>query len=304
MNRTIFLNNNNISYSKDDIFDIIIPPELYWVKIFDIPIDSKKELLKVIPSFFEDYFDTISYKFEYQKIATHKYICFAYIEDNIVQKIKEVGIDFKNIQNIYLAQNELINYFEDGIAYSIDDKIYSKQNNLIVQIPTSLANNLEIKQLSLNNIEFSKYKLYLNQSSKYIDLKTAYILSLIFILFSFVTFVKTININSQLSYYSNSIKELKIKYKMPSSKIQTKAIIGELEQIEIKYKRFIKAFEYILKYKNTINTKLLSIDYSDNFINIVFQNNDKLKLVKYISKKYNIVSSNVVGNRLNIRVKI
>jgi len=303
MTKTVFLQKNS-HFNLHDKVNIVLSPELYWVRIFDIPIDSMSEVKRVVPDFFEEFFDIKNYKFKVIKIDKHKYLCFAYDENDIVQKIKDSSLEFKNIINIYFAQNELISRFKNELFYNINNKTYALKDGIIIKIPDALATNVQKKDFFFDNITFSNHKVYINQSSKYIDIKTAYILSTIFILFSLITFSKSIYINNRASSYENKIEKLKKQYSLPLSKIQTKSIMNEFKASKNNYFKVLKSMQYILKYKDQINTKLISINYSNLNLMIKFENKNENNIKKYIQKKYKIISSNKSKDILSIRVKI
>jgi hypothetical protein len=304
MAKTIFLQEDSDFNNVNERVNIILSSELYWCKIFEIPIDSKKEVELVLPGFFEDYFDVSNYKFHSLKLSKHKYLCFAYDENFIVQTIKNAKLEFKKISNIYFAHNELIDNFEDEIFYNIDDKIYVKQNNIIVQIPKTLVSNQQIIDFDIDNISLSKHKIYINQSSKYIDAKTSIVLSVLFVLFALINFSKTIYLNNELKQYDNKIAILKQKYNLPASMIQTKAIINEFKNNETQYLKLLQATKYLLDYKNSIDTKLLSFDYKNSKVLLKLEDKNQNQLKKYIKTKYKILSFTKGKNSLNIGIKI
>jgi len=82
MNNIIFLQKNK-SYTINDTINLILSPEFYWVRIFDIPVDSKKEALATLPNLFEDFIVMVGYKFFLQKLSKHNYFGLTYNESEI-----------------------------------------------------------------------------------------------------------------------------------------------------------------------------------------------------------------------------
>jgi hypothetical protein len=303
MNNTVFLQKNSKFYISSKV-NVILSCELYWVRIFDIPINSYKEVIEALPSFFDDYFDVSDYKYFAIKLDKSKYLSFAYNENDIVQIIKNSGLEFKNIVNIYFAQNELINIFENDLFYEIEENIYCKQDDILVLLPANIAKTVSSKELKMDNINLSKHKIYINQSSRYIDVKTAYTLSSILIIFSLINFTKTISINQNIISIDNNTKFLKNKYNLPNSMIQTKSILKEYETIKIRYDKVRTSLDYILKYKKVANAKLKDIEYKSNEIVLKCENKYKDKIEKYLTVKYKILSSDIYNNNLEIRIEI
>ena len=94
-NKIFFLTKKS-RYSYGEAADIILSPELYWVRIFDIPITNKRDMIKVVPTLFEDFLDVEEYKFYAVKQEENKYICFAYNENEIT-KIQKRHKDWREI---------------------------------------------------------------------------------------------------------------------------------------------------------------------------------------------------------------
>ena len=67
---------------------------------------------------------------------------------------------------------------------------------------------------------------------------------------------------------------------------------------------FLKSIEYILNFKNSINTKLISIKYKNKILTLKFENKNKELLNSYISKKYTINDIKSYNNNLIFRIKI
>ena len=303
MAKSILLQNNN-NYKISEDINIILAPELYSVRIFDIPIESSSELKLVIPDFFEDFFDTEGYSFYHIKLEKHKYLCFAYKQDNILNILEKSNIEIKYVKNIYFLQNELS--ITNGTLYKYADIQYICTNDIIVKLPSNINIKDNTTDMDVDNINLSKHNIFLNKSSKYIDNKTSYIISFIFIIFALFNFYKMNDINSQRISYEEKLNNLKKQYHVPSSMIQTKSIINEYQTTKDKYLDFLNAFEYLLKYKKKVNSLLKSIEYKNNKIIVVFENKvkNKVKIENYIKRKYKISSSRIYNNNLNIEIKL
>ena len=301
MSKNILLQKKN-NYQINEDVNIILSPELYSARIFDIPIDSAKELKLVIPNFFEEYFNIDGYSFYHIKLDHHKYLCFAYKQSEILEILKQSNIDLKFVKNLYFLQNEI--ECQENELYEYEDIKYICSENIIVKIPSNIPINQKAKKLEIENISLSKHNIFLNKSSKYIDNKTAYIISFVFIIFALFNFYKMSVLNEQIDKYDKNLDDLKKQYKLPSSMIQTKSIINEYQEIENTNKEYRDAFEYVLNYKHSINTQLKNIEYKNNKILLSFENKNKQQLENYIKKRYKILSSRVVGKNLSIEVKI
>ena len=299
--KNILLQKNN-KYTINEDINIILSAELYSVRIFDIPIESTTELKLVIPDFFEEYFDITEYSFYHIKLEKHKYLCFAYNQDEILDNLKNSNIDLKFVKNIYFLQNEL--KYENNNIYKYNEIKYIYKDDLLVKIPSNISLSSVENDIDIDNITLSKHNVFLNKSSKYIDNKSAYVISFILIVFALFNFYKMSVLNNQIDKYDQNLDTLKQKFEIPSSMIQTKSIINEYKSIQNTYKEYLTALEYILNYKQSVNTVLNDVEYKNNKLLISFENKNKNKIESYINKKYKIISSKVYNNILSIEVKI
>lgn len=304
MSKNILIHNKNNKnlFDINEEVNIILCPTLYSARILDIPIESNSELKLVIPSFFEEFFNIEGYSFYHIKLEKHKYMCFAYKQDEILETIKKINLELKYIKKVFFLQNEID--FINNTLYKYNEIKYICTDNIIVPLPKNINIDSNYVEINKDDFRLSKYNIFLNKSSKYIDNKTAYIISSIFIIFALFNFYK-ININNNQVYgYEKKILKLKEKYKVPSSMIQTKSIINEYENIENKYIKFLNAFEYILKYREVSNAILKSIEYKNNRIILNMENKNKKSIEKYIKRKYKVLNSRTFNDKLIIEIKI
>ncbi len=243
-NKIIFLNKSS-KYTYDKKVDIILSPELYWVRIFNISIENKRDILKVVAALFEDFLDTDDYKFYAIKIEENKYLCFAYMESLISQTITNSNLRLTQVSNIYFAQNE----FTDFDCFKVNDNYLVYQDNILLKVPKEFINEIDISIVDLDNINVSKYKISINKSNKYIDNNSLYILSLILLIVAFINFGKTNMIDNSVNHILEKQQTIKKQYKILPTMIQTKSVIKTLEK---KKKEQIKIRNIL---ENTINIK-------------------------------------------------
>lgn len=238
-NKLIFLTpNSHYDYTKS--VDLILSPEYYWIRTFNIPLKKKKDVLSVVPTYFEDYIDIQGYKFYIKELSENNYLCFAYKEDTIFQAIENANLKSSQISNIYFAQNE----FVDAQSFKIDDNYFVYQDETLLKVPKEFVDQTNIKNYDIKNINLSKYKITINKVNKYIDNKSLYTLSVIFLLVSLINFSKINDINSSISSFESQQNKIKKEYKMLPTVMQTNSLIKTLEkkqkeQIKLRDKLFI-----------------------------------------------------------------
>jgi len=77
------------------------------VKVFDLPINSIKEVKQTLPSLFEDFIDISDKKFYVKKLKDQRYLCFAYNEQKIIDGIKNSNLSLSQVNAICFSQIEL-----------------------------------------------------------------------------------------------------------------------------------------------------------------------------------------------------
>lgn len=252
-----------------------------------MPLNSTKEVLKVLPSLFEEFVDVTGLNFYTKKIEDGKYLCFAYNQSKILETIKQSNLSLSQVKSVHFAQIELYELLKDKeqTCLKVDSVCLGFVNNMIVQIPLMLkveTNNLfEIKDIAL-----SKDKIYLNSSSNYINNTIAFSLSAIFIVFSLTIFFKTYINYQEANKLDSKIENLKTKYKLPPTIIQTKSILRSLRVKYDKQTTLREVTNHILSVSKKHKGQLVNISLKNNTIEAVFKTAKKNNILKLINKKY------------------
>jgi hypothetical protein len=229
LNKILFLTKTS-QYNYEQKVDIILSPELYWVRVFEIPVTNKKDIISVIPNFFEDFLDIENYKFYFISLEDNKKLCFAYDEDLILQTIKNANITLNQVSNIFFAQNE----FKGIDSFKFDNNYFIYQDDILLKVPKELIATNEIINYDMDKVNLSKNKIYINTTNKYIDNKSIYIFSFIFIIIGLINFGKSGIVNSKIDTIISNQQDIKKEYQMLSTMLQTKSIIKSLEKKEQK----------------------------------------------------------------------
>lgn len=279
--------------------DIILSPEFYWVRIFDIPVKNINHAKAIIPTLFEDLLlkiEDLSYKVI--KLQENKYLCFAYVNQKIYESIKQSGINLSLVNNIYFAQNECKEYEQ----FTAEDKsfLYTK-DGILVKVPNEiLSQKLDINEY-IQNITLSSNRVDIKLYNNFLNTKQISLILLICLIISFVNFSKYFSYSNEITIQDNKIKELKELNNLPTSNIQLDSIINLNKKIAQKEIKKREALFYIL---SNNNFEIKSIELQNEILNINFLNVDKEKIQEFISKKYKIISSDVQNIILNIKVQL
>lgn len=294
----IFLCSNTKVEIKGKV-DIILSPEFYWVRIFDIPVKNISQAKYVLPTLFEDILENINdLSYQVLKLEDDKYLCFAYENKRIFEEIKKSGISLSSVNSIYFAQNECKSYpqfiVNDKSFLYTDDGILVKVPNALLSSPVNLDDKYDELNLSSNKVDI---KLYNNVLSS----RQIYSIVAVFIILAFVNFYKMFDYKNETLLMEEKIEKLRVTSKLPSSMIQTDSIIKKYKKIVSKEKIKREAIEYILRNKSF---KLKRFSLEKDVLNLSFINTDKRKAEKFISQKYKVLSSKVSSLNLNIKVKL
>lgn len=283
-----------------DRVDIILSPEFYWVRVFDIPVKNSTQARHVLPTLFEDVLETTN-ELSYQvlKLEDGKYLCFAYINKKIFEAIKNAGISSSQVNSIYFAQTECLEFKQ----FTICNKAFLyTQDDILVKVPSALLTQSIDLEKNLEKIKLSSNKVDIKLYNSSLSSNQIYSLLFVMLLICFVNIFKIFDYTSEISTLEEKIESTKKASKLPSSMIQTNSILDtyklkQKSQIELR-----EAVSYILKDKRftlkSVQIKKRNFELEYKSIN----NTESLK--NYLSKKYEILSFRKVGQTLKVRIKI
>lgn len=295
--KKIFLCSNMKIYENSKV-DIILSPEFYWVRIFNIPVKNVTQAKAVLPTLFDDILikeENLSY--QAIKLEDNKYLCFAYINKKIYEAIKNSGLHLSLVNSVYFAQNECKNYKQFTIC---DKSFFYTEDNILVKVPNELLTEKIELSAVVNSINLSSNKVDIKLYNNFLTTKQIYIVLIICSVISITNFTKYFVYKSEVSKQEDRITEIRTLNNLPTSSIQTDSMINQNKKIAQKEISKREIIAYILE-NSKIDLKTISVDNDVVGINVL--NIDKKGIEDYISKKYKIVSSNVSGLNLNIKIQ-
>ncbi|RBQ31948.1 hypothetical protein CRU92_04050 [Arcobacter sp. FW59] len=289
----------NTKINETSKVDIILSPEFYWVRVFELPVKNINQAKSIIPTLFEDII-VESNKLSYYvvKLEEKKYLCFAYINQKIFESIKNSGINLSLVNNIYFAQNECKEFKQ---FYIHNKSFLYTEDGILVKVPNEvLINKFDLEKV-LNNIKLSSHKInikFYNNSldKKYINI----ILFCLFLIFS-LNISKYFLYSNDISKIDRNIENIKKNSNLPASMIQINSIINENSKILQKELKNREVLYYILS-NEKFNIKDVLLD--NDILNVSFTDTNKNEVEKYISSKYKIESIYIKENILNVRIQL
>lgn len=294
----IFLYQNR-KIKVDSKVDIILSPEFYWVRIFDIPVKSLTQARHVLPTLFEDILETSTeLSYQVQKLDENKYLCFAYSNKKIFEEIKNSGISTSLVNCIYFAQNECKKFSQ----FKIDDRTFLyTADDILVKVPNAIVTHAVDLDENINSIDLSNEKVDIKLYNNVLTSKQIYLIIAVLFIIAILNFYKLGDFKNETSKINEKIETLRQTSNLPSSMIQTNSIIKKYQTLVTSEVNKREAIEYILQ-NNDFNFE--SIDLEKDVLIVSLLNTDKRKAESYISKRYKIISSNVNALSLQIRIKL
>lgn len=296
-NKKIFLC-SNMKIDETSKVDIILSPEFYWVRVFDIPVKNITQAKAVIPALFEDILQEVN-KLSYQviKIKENKYLCFAYINKKIFEAVKNSGINLSLVNAIYFAQNECKGFRE----FCVGDKSFLyTSDDILVKVPNEVLNQKVVLNDFIENINLSSNKIDIKFYNNFLSSKQIYMVLIICTIIFTINFFKYFVYENEISKLDEKIERIKLSNNLPSSIMQINSIIKANTTIAQKEINKREALFYILA--NSVDIKDLTLQ--GEVLEINFLNVDKKKNQEYISRKYKIISDTSNNLILNIKVQL
>lgn len=295
--QTLFLY-KDLKYSTDKRYNIILSPEFYWCRIFDIPVNSKSQIKKILPTLFEDILPHEDFEYHAIKLKENRYICFAYESSKIIEKIKDSGLNPIKLNNIYFAQTELISF----CPFKIENLAYIEKEEILIQIPQRFLND-DITDLNLKNINLSNHKIKLNIHQNIISLKNIYIISASFLILALINSFAILSLNNEKDIIDENKSEMINNYGLPKTSIQLNSMIRSLKSTNTKQYELRMLLDKILLIKqNYPNTMVTHIQYNNKmFLEI---KNLSFGVLKNTLQDYSIKEVSNKNNTLKVEINI
>ena len=296
--RKVFLCSNTKLYETSKV-DIILSPEFYWVRIFDIPVKNIVQAKAVLPTLFEDILLKVGeLSFQVIKLENNKYLCFAYINKKIFEAVKNSGINLSLVNGIYFAQNECKEFRQ----FSVEDKSFLYTNDeILVKVPSEvLSQKVELNEF-IQNINLSSNKIDVKFYNNFLNSKQIITILVICSIITILNFAKYFVYSNEIAKEEEKIQKIRTSNNLPNSTLQTDSIINANKKIAQKEINKREVMVYLLS-NNKLQIKNIYLD--NDILEVNLLNMDKKNIEEYILKKYKIISSSIEGLNLNVKVQL
>lgn len=262
---TVFLDKNSPGFNIDASVNIILSPSLYWVRKLTLPVKSKREIVKLLPSVFDDTLP--QYNYSYYAYKNHDtWYGFAYNDKEIIELINRKNLNKSKISNIYFAQTELADKIT---AIKIDDDTaICSQDGAVITLPSSWVKADD--RLDISTIALSKHKIDLKAYEDIIDKSSLYKILAILIVFILIVAAKDIVIKKASEAVNQKTSKIFTRYNLMPTMIQNKSILSSYLQTYRKQIKIRNAIAKILNLRLHENQKLTFLSLNNNTITAIF----------------------------------
>ncbi len=295
----------NTKITCDEKVDLVLSPQFYWIRIFNIPVSNCTQALKLMNNLFEDILPlNESFSYHIIKLEDKKFLCFAFNNDTILKYIKLSTLTLSQVNTVYFAQTQMKNYTN----FTIDKTTFIYKNDILIKIHPNLCEKPQILKNNLNNLNIkndaNENKIHMKFYSNAINTKYIYTLSIILFIIIFINISKYISYSNEIKNLNEQTYELIQTYNIPKTKLQMNSILNNMQDKVKKNKDFRKILSYVLDFNKKNHTKIEKIVFKNKKLILILSNINWLKFKKYIEKKYTIISKKQTNKLLEIELKI
>ncbi|MEA3352809.1 MAG: hypothetical protein U9Q33_03190 [Campylobacterota bacterium] len=260
---------------------------------------------KILPGLFEEFIELDDLSYYVKKISQNNFLCFAYDQKKIIDAIKKAGLLLSQIDNIYFSQIEFESIVKGSgqSCMKVDNVCLSFIDDKLVMIPVALKVDID-NSIDIQDLNLSKETISISNSSKYIQNKTAYQYSAVFVIFALFTFFKAFDNKIQINSYEDKTQQIKSSLNLPATNIQMRSIIGKLNKTHQKQVEIRELLQYLFDIKRKLKATVVSIDLKSNVLSLKLKGVDEQKITKYLEKRYPLKSAVVKEGIITIGMNI
>lgn len=281
----IFLDSHASHFYVEDKVDVILSPELYWVKKVTLPVKNTREVKPLVESLFEGTLPDAEYSYSVYKQDDFFYI-FAYQDKVILDLLDSKGILTSQVHNVYFSQSEFCDV-EIAIELNANQSMYMKEGILIL-VPSlwvehKTALSLEDKILSKHYIVLKQYKHLINE--KYI-----YIIAGVLSLLILISGVEYLIIKNKIFELETKREALFKASKLKPTMMQSRAMLSEYKSLHVQQKSIREKIGKLLAIDLHKGEKISYFSFKKNKMSISFTglNSARQKNIQTTLKQKNI----------------
>jgi len=300
--KTLFLDPHSEIEHTDEKVNIILSPALYWVKRQTLPVKYIRDVMKLLPSIFEESVPEGHYSYSAYRDGD-AFVLFAYDDKYIIDTLHAKGISMNNVANVYFAQSELQD-IQKSVKINESQSLYNRDGVIII-VPCCWIE--ESGALDLSTLHHTKHSIRLAQFGHIVDRKSFYkigsILGAFIALLSLELFITT----QKTQHITTQTEQLFSKYKLKPTMFQNRSILKKYQTIHKNQKDLRAYISSLLTLRLKKENRLTNITYKDHRVVALFsgiaQGEEHYILRQLRAKKVKFKSSFKSKNfRVEIRV--
>jgi hypothetical protein len=301
-NKTIFVDLHSDNFDIDEKVDIVLSPTLYWVKKVSLPVKSVREVIKLLPSVFEESIPNGNYNY-YAYKSGDEFIAFAYDDKFILDTLTQKGINSSNIGKIYFAQSEL-SYIDGALKINEEQSVYVKDGILIL-VPCCWID--EVGELDVSDLKHSKHNIALAQFDHIVDKKSLFKINAILLAFIVLLSGELFVTTQKVDEVTKAKDELFSKYSLKPTMFQNKSILKKHQSTHKKQTKIRQYTQSILSLRLGKGVKLTNINLKSKDLVAIFSGLDKgseKSIVKNLKKKNVDFKSSFKDGKFYVEMKL
>ena len=290
--KIIFLDPKSDAFSMQEKVNVILSPSLYWVKKITLPVNSIREVNRLLPSIFEETLPEGKYSYSaYKGSNESEFYIFAYEDKKILDVLNEKNIAITNVANVYFAQSELIN-IDGAMKINETQSVYIK-DDILVLVPCCWIE--EKSELSLSSVVLSNHNIALQQFGHIVDIKSLYKMGAVLVVLMLLVFSELFITSQKTNNIQNLKDELFEKNGLKPTMLQNKAMLKKYKSIHVKQTKFRESLSVLLSLRLNKDEKISLINLKNRVLVADFsgiKNNAFSHIVSALkAKKVNFKSS-------------
>jgi len=285
--------------SLDERFSIVLTPQNYILKRENLPIKQEYQSKKIVSSIFDNYIDN---KDEYSFFVYKEdddWIFIAYKQQEVMELLEEAGIPSENVDEIFFAQ-QMVSSISKPISLG-------EQNALVVidgiatVVPKSILPEDTVYENIIEDIH-PKKSVALSSDHSYIDTKTSFILSGIFILFAVFFILEGMRYTNSSTKASQKVEEILQHYPSLESSYKRESILSKYSKIDKEQRAKRELIKKLSKLINQ-NIKIEKFELNQKTYTAVLSIPDYalLKQIEQKIKSNGMKVTNTSNNKLTIK---
>lgn len=286
----ILVDSEKISVDSSEVFDVILSPKYYWAKKENLPVKYTYQAKSYAPSSFDGIVPEGEYKYLVKK-ADEGYWIYAYDEHYILSEIEKLGLKSSQIRKVYFSQVEF-ETITKPIAIN-KNEVLTKHNENIIKVPMQMVQESRSFESFMQNHQLSNFSISLHQFGHLIDFKKMMLVAVALLALIILYGVHYYWLGSELETLQAQQTMIQKKYKMPTTKLQTDALMRTLD------KKATTQMDLREKFYKITKTPLIQKEYFSNIsyegkkftMSLVLSDPKRVGAVESYLKKYFVIDS-------------